>query len=148
MPCSTAFVRRMLSPSRTRIAKTKPLSSEKKATDWWPFLFHLIDRAPQGGCQLASVVVGPEVHEIKSRLLSNHVRVKSGDVDPVAAKDRNDAAHFRRQHHEVSGNCRPAATRRLKVDRGRDAHRWKDEVAVPHDLLPAWETYLAQRSVE
>ena len=74
-------------------------------------LFHLVECAPKSDCELTGVGIRPEVHEVQSWLLTEHVRMKRGDINLIAAKDRNNPAHFARQHHEVAGDRRPAATR-------------------------------------
>src|ERR1035437_5622509 len=137
----------MLSPSKTK-KRTKPdFVREKGHQNWWPFLFHLIDRASKSSCEFAGVVVRPEVHEIQSRLFSKHVRVKRGDINLAGAKDRNDAVHFTRQHHEVAGDRRPATTRRLKIDRGRDTHRWGYDLAIHCNFLAARHANLIDASI-
>src|SRR5882724_12860953 len=129
MPCSTASVRRTLLPSTTK-RPSKPVFVKEKATNWWPFLFQLIECPSESGGQSTRVVVCPEVHEVKPRLFTDHVRMQRRDCDLPGAQDWNDSIDFALAHHEVAGDCGSPACCRLKIDGGGNPHRRWDDLAI------------------
>ena len=65
-----------------------------------------IDRRTQALCEFRCIVVGPEVHEIKSWLFIDHVAVQRGDRDAILSEHFDHRIHFRTNQDKVTGDCR------------------------------------------
>src|ERR1700737_185546 len=83
----------------------------------------LVERGAQSACKLQRVIIGPEVHEEKPRLLVEHVAMKRRHLDAVRTQSLDDRVHFFAGQHEIAGYRSLAAAGRLEAYRGRNAKR-------------------------
>src|SRR5215212_8231311 len=56
--------------------------------------------------QFLRVIIRPEVHEIKPRLLIHHVTVKSRHLDAVVTQGFEHRAYFSSNENEITSDCR------------------------------------------
>src|SRR3984893_13286272 len=83
----------------------------------------LVERGAQSACKLQRVVIGPEVHEEKPRLLVEHVAMKRRHLDAVRTQSLDDRGHFFAGQHEIARYRSLAAADRLEADRWRIGKR-------------------------
>src|SRR5437588_8903767 len=88
-----------------------------------PAQIHPVERGTKTSRQFKRVVVGPEVHEEEAGLFGEHVTVQRCDLNAPSAQRTNHGVDFARYEYEIACYRSAARARGLKVDRGRDAHR-------------------------
>src|SRR6266853_3710069 len=75
-------------------------------------LFSMLDLVQgrlQASSQLSCIIVCPEMHEEKPRLLAKHVTVQRRDLDPAVAQRLEHGVDLLCDEHEVPGDRRLAA---------------------------------------
>ncbi len=98
---------------------------------------HLVERRAQPLRQFGRVIIRPEMHEERPRLVVEHVIVDSRYLDAVFPQRLQHRVHFRAQQNEIAGDGRLAAARRLKVDGNAGAHgRRNSHAGVADDIRP------------
>ena len=77
----------------------------------------LVESSAQALGELLRVIIGPEVHEEKARLLIQHVAVQCGHLDAIVTQRFEDRIDLLSSQHKITGDRCLAAPGRLEVDR-------------------------------
>ena len=87
------------------------------------------------------------MHEEEARAVGQHMTVQRRDDDAVVAQRPDHGIDLTPDQHEIAGDRRLASTRRLEVDRRRQAHGWRDVDPVHGDPLRPRHAHLVHATV-
>src|SRR3954467_10205317 len=104
-------------------------------------------RGAEAASQLHSVVVSPEMHEVEPRILAQHMAVDRGDPNAALGQRPKDGVYLGAEQNEVAGDGGSTGSGRLKIDRCRDSHRWRNLMLLLANCFTPRDAHLVNAAI-